>query len=111
VSWILPNTNGDAVSKYLIEMKQQNSNSWGSDLTNCDGTKSSIVQSTQCVIPMSVFTSNYGYSFDQLVIFRVSGSNSIGFGPSSLPNTVGARVRSVPMSMNPPTRGSGSTDN
>jgi hypothetical protein len=61
---------------------------------------------------MSIFTGgNYGYTFDSLIIVRVSGENSIGFGPRSFLNTVGARVRSAPLAMNPPTRGSGSTDN
>ena len=60
---------------------------------------------------MNVFTSTFGYSFDQLVVVRVSGSNSIGFGPTSLPNTAGAKIRTAPLAMNPPSRGSLSTDN
>jgi hypothetical protein len=47
--------------------------------------------------------------FDDIVYVRVSAKNSDGFGPASLTNTLGAKIRTEPNQMNDPVRGSGTT--
>ena len=54
---------------------------------------------------------SYYLEFGNLIKVRVSAYNVIGYGIASVPNTVGATVRTVPIKMADPTRGIATTTN
>lgn len=59
---------------------------------------------------MSVFTAApYTLVQDALIVVRVSATNAYGYGATSAVNTAGAQVRVAPLSMNTPSRGSGTS--
>jgi hypothetical protein len=52
----------------------------------------------------------FNFAFNQVVSFRVSARNARGWGPTSLPNTQGVAVKTVPKFMNPPQRDPATND-
>jgi hypothetical protein len=53
---------------------------------------------------MSTLTSTpYSLTFDTLIQVRIAAHNALGFGTNSTVNTAGAKIRSVPDQMDPPT--------
>lgn len=60
---------------------------------------------------MSVLTSSpYSYTFDSLVLVRISAYNSFGWGSTSTVNSSGAKIRRIPDTMSTPYVDTGSTD-
>jgi hypothetical protein len=81
---------------------------WLTDATNCPGTNPTTLT---CVIPMlNLLSGSYSYVLDDLVKVRVSAYNVIGYGPTSTINTSGALVRTLPIAMTTPSKGSLTTD-
>lgn len=65
ITWSAANSNGDAVTAYLIEISNSLSVSWIADTTHCDGSSSTVMTNLYCIIPMSTLTAApYGYVFD-----------------------------------------------
>jgi len=106
ISWTAPNSNSYPITSYLIEIADSLTATWTADTTNCDGSSSTVMGNMYCIIPMSTLTSApYGYLFNQLVVVRASATNARGTGSASTPNSIGARIRSVPDAMSTPTQG------
>ena len=109
ISWTAPLNNGNAITGYKIEILSSSS-TWNEDLSNCNGLIPSVISSKSCIIPMStLIVSPHSLSFDALVQVRVSAANIIGYGTVSNTNIAGARIRSIPITMNAPTRGTGTS--
>jgi len=111
ITWTAPDERGDTITAYLIEIANKAGDSWTTH-TSCDGSSPSVIEALRCVVPMSALTEvPFNYVFDDLVVVRVSASNSFGFGVKSpASDETGARVRSVPSQMLPPTEDISSTD-
>jgi len=84
----------------LIEIADNNTATWTSDPTNCDGSSASVLASLQCVIPMATLqAAPYNYAFTNVVVVRVSAANvPYGLGEPSPPSDSinGAQIRIVP---------------
>lgn len=108
VSWVKPDSNSDEITAYRVEALLP-SGLW-SEI--CDGSRAVVVTSQGCIIPMSTFWdgATYKKNYGDLVQFRVTAFNVNGWGKSSLPNTTGARVLTVPRTMNRPLRDTRTSD-
>jgi len=70
-----------------------------------------VLSLLSCDIPMQNFrNAPYNLQYNQLIQARVSAKNVIGWNEPSLPNTIGATVRTEPVQMGAPTRGSQTTE-
>ena len=109
ISWTAPANNGNTLTAYLIEILDLAETTW-STTTHCDGSTSTIFSQRYCIIAMSaLITTPFSLTLDTLVKVRISASNAVGFGPVSSTNTDGARVRTIPTTMNDPERGDATT--
>ena len=111
ITWTAPSARGDPITAYKIEIVDATSTTW-STVSSCDGSSAAVVAALTCVVPMPTLTSSpFNYIFDQVVYVRVSAQNSYGYGVVSPDNAnTGARIRSVPSQMAPPTLDILSTD-
>jgi len=57
VTWAAPNNQGSPITSYLVTF-QSTSGSYLTELTNCDGSSTTIRTSTKCTIPLSVLTAS-----------------------------------------------------
>jgi hypothetical protein len=97
LSWPAPAaTGGVQVTSYLVELRGTDS-TWRTDPA-CDGSDATVASLRTCVIPMAslVAAGSHALAFDVLVEARVSAGNVRGYGPTSNPNTSGARTRQAP---------------
>ena len=114
ISWTAPSARGDPITAYLVEIADAAGATWNT-VTSCNGADPTIMAALTCVVPMSTLTATsnpeLSYVFDQVVYVRVSATNSYGYGLVSPTNdNTGARIRSVPTQMSPPTLDISSTD-
>ena len=109
ITWSNPSSNGNAITAYLIEIQATNS-SWYADPTHCDGNSNTVFFSRQCVVPMNVITDGYALALNSLIQVRASAINTYGQSTPSYVNTLGARVRTVPVQMSTPTRGTDTSE-
>jgi len=111
LDWLEPDDNSSPIFEYLIEIEDQAQTIWQSYTTSCNGALASIVTARQCTFAMSVFTDPpYSYTLGNVIAFRVSAQNANGWGDTSTPNTAGAEGKTIPATMNAPTRGSGTSE-
>jgi large repetitive protein len=104
ITWSAPDSRGDAITSYSVEIEGATSGAWSAETTHCTGNPTA----TTCTVPMSVLTAApYSLTQGALVAARVTATNSYGPGQASSANTVGADVRVAPLAMAAPTRGPG----
>ena len=106
ISWSPAAPNGEAITRYQIQLFVPSTLSYVDDLTYCLGTNPAL---TICTFPISYLISTYSFQRGDLVQARVRAQNSINFGGYSSLNTVGATVQTVPATMNAPTKVATST--
>jgi len=110
IAWTNPSSNGNAITSYKIEI-QAASTSWLTETTHCDGNSNDVFFNRYCVIPMSVLTTApFSLTLNTLVQVRASALNTYGQSTPSYVNTLGARVRTIPVQMSNPTRGSDTSE-
>ena len=110
ILWTAPNSNSDTITAYKIEIVDHTLTTWSQDLVHCDGTNSIIKSNLYCIVPMSVLiTSPFNLLYAELVGVRISAQNTYGWSVVSVTNTVGATVRTIPILMNTPSRGTSTT--
>ena len=94
IQWIAPHDGSEALTEYLIEIRNVGEVNFFEDDDNCDGDDPSV---TQCLIPMDTLTlSPFNLGFNNLVVARVTAINSYGSSVPSELNTDGARIRRKP---------------
>jgi hypothetical protein len=65
ISWTAPHNGGDPIDKYLIEIADSTGSVWNTDLTDCDGSSSTVMSNMYCIISMSTLTSSpFNYVFN-----------------------------------------------
>lgn len=110
IVWTNPSSNGASITSYLIEI-QDSSSTWRTETTSCDGNNNAVFFSRSCVVPMSTLTASpFSLALDTLIQVRASAVNTYGQSTPSYVNTLGARVRTVPVQMSSPTRGSDTSE-
>jgi len=112
IAWTEPYDAESTITSYLIEISDD-SGTFHTETTNCDGSDSVNFSRLYCIVPMSVLTDTAGdfdLDLNDLVQVRATASNANGIAalPSAV-NTAGAIVDTVPTFMNDPERGSAST--
>lgn len=101
ISWSAPNSNGDPISSYTIQILKYGDVNYYST-SSCDGTTAAVLSSLSCEITMSTLTSaTFAYTFGTTVLVRVASTNSGGTSDYAY-NLGGATVRSIPNQMNDP---------
>ena len=95
VSWTAPNNHGLPITSYKITFKYA---STYEELTAyCDGTSSTVISSTTCNVPMSVFAASpFFLNIGDLIVARVQTYNLLGWGSNSADNTAGATYATNP---------------
>jgi hypothetical protein len=106
IQWDYPIDNGDQISAYIIKFKLKNG-SYYEDLTNCDGSNTTIVNQRYCLISMSSL-SNTPYNFlknDPVIVIGKS-KNIKGWADNySDDPIVNALVEGIPDPVGAPYRG------
>lgn len=107
ISWSAPASNSEPITKYKIEILRSDGTTFSEDLTHCDGSSSIILANMYCIVPMSVLRSSpYSLTYGTIVKARASAFNQFGWGAVSTTNTAGATIRTEPIQMIAPLRGS-----
>jgi hypothetical protein len=81
------------------------SSAYGEDLTDCDGSTAAVQTAMSCTFAFTGLMSAYQYTVGDLVRFRARARNSDGWGDYSSPNSGGATVMMVPVTMGAPVEG------
>ena len=97
ISWTQPDTQGSAITSYLIEVGSADGLTWTEITATCSGDNPSLLD---CSVPMnSLALSPFLYTQGQLIKVRTRAFNEFGSGPISLVNTEGAKLKTVPHKM------------
>lgn len=97
ITWVAPVDNEAIVIEYDVVILDA-SGELKNDLVACDGKDQTILQATECFVPLTTLIgSNFLLTQGDLVQARVSASNSIGTSDYSPINTVGALVETRPL--------------
>lgn len=59
ISWDAPYDNSEPIDYFDIEIRKADG-TWLADLTNCDGSDSTIILAESCTVPMTTLTTTYG---------------------------------------------------
>jgi hypothetical protein len=111
LAWVAPNDNSSPITAYKIEFQSKDGTTWNEALATCDGSGASVIAALNCTIPMATFTASpFSLVLGDLIVVRASAYNANGWGPTSAVNTGGAYVRTIPTTMNAPTRDASSSD-
>ena len=95
ITWIAPDEHGSPITEYTIKIRDS-TGVYLSELTDCDGTDTLIVASTQCIVPL---TTLYATPFELIkgdsIDVKVSAHNVYGESDLS-PVGSGANVVTIP---------------
>lgn len=109
VSWPVPDDRSSPILKYIIEFYKPLDSTWFEDLIHCDGTKSTVLDTASCSLPMSRFTdAAVGYNLFDTIKVKISAQNEKGYTDSASPVSTGtatAKLSPVDMPSNSLTRG------
>lgn len=104
ILWTIPASGSLTISSYKVEISNKAGTVWSEETVNCNGASALVMANHYCIIPMSLLTiTPFFYVFDDLVVVRISAQNSLGYGPTSVANSVGAKIRRIPDQMLVPT--------
>jgi hypothetical protein len=78
-SWVAPSENGSAILSYQITFLTSDGVTFLSEMTDCDGSDSTIVQSQSCSIPtIKFYQAPYSLAWGSSVYAKVIATNLIG---------------------------------
>jgi hypothetical protein len=53
ISWAAPVDGGSPITGYLVEILNSDGSTYGTEITNCDGSLAAIVASASCAVPIA----------------------------------------------------------
>lgn len=109
ILWNEPNSGGDPITEYQLELFIPATQSFVLDTTECDGSNLAVLTTTQKCYRHAYLISQYGFNIGEKVKARARAYNVNGWGTFSQLNTDGASVQSIPQKMNTPIEGSSTT--
>jgi hypothetical protein len=74
IQWQEPDSHSSDISDYTVELQNKLTEVWSEDNTYCLST----VETRECYVPMSVFTSQLDYELLDVVAVRVTAHNEKG---------------------------------
>jgi hypothetical protein len=98
ITWAAPADNGAPILSYVVEI-QGSAGDWLLETTDCDGADPATRDAASCSLPQATLTDPAGpfrLSRGELVVARVAAANTLGQGDPSPPNSVGARIQTLP---------------
>jgi hypothetical protein len=91
-----PSSNGAAITDNEVLLYSPNTDSYVEDAASCDGSGAGFEASRQCTFLFTYLMSTYGYTRNQLVLFKTRSENDDGWGVYSNPNSGGQVIMTVP---------------
>jgi hypothetical protein len=87
VSWKSPYNGGSPITAYQIQVRESDSTTYSSELTNCDGSQSKIVTEKKCTILYdTLLAAPFSLPWGTSVYVKVTAINIMG---SSLASSAG----------------------
>lgn len=75
-TWVAPSDNGATILTYSITFRASDGSTFISEMTHCDGSDSSIVQSASCSIPTVTFNqAPYSLDWGSSVYAKIIATN------------------------------------
>lgn len=105
ISWTPPAANGATISAYKVEI-ENSASAFSEETSYCDGSSAAIIAAATCDVPLTHLINSYGLQLEDLVVVRITASNSEGSSGASTVNSSGARIATEPQS---PTLSQGTT--
>jgi hypothetical protein len=85
VTWVAPYDGGSPITSYVIQLLQSDGVTFSENMLDCNGTKSSVVSTTTCTVPIaSMRATPYSLPWGSNIRVRVSAQNIIGTSPFSV---------------------------
>jgi hypothetical protein len=79
IDWSAPSNNGAEITSYQILIRQSDGTTFSEDLTDCNGSATVIVLTTQCTVPISTLTAEpYSLNGGDSVTVKVIATNVKG---------------------------------
>jgi len=104
IDWVEPDTSGEPITEYLIEIQKNGEDTWIEYAATCGGADPSIFT---CVVPMADLESaTYGYAQGDPIYVRARSYNFYGESEISPTSIEGTQLRTTPQPMLAPTRNS-----
>jgi hypothetical protein len=103
VDFVAPYDNAETITAYKIEIKY---NPWAEATATCSGSDATIMANLYCIIPMATLrAAPFNLVYGDPIEVRAQAYNAYGWGLVS-PTTSTLTVRTEPLQMNQPVRGS-----
>jgi len=97
IAWAAPDNGGNPIIAYSILIRQNDDSTFSAETSYCDGSSPTVVSNRYCDIPFATLrAAPFSLELDDLVIARVSATNSIGPGPYSIDNVSGVTIQTEP---------------
>lgn len=96
IQWIAPNNRGSSIIAYTITIMQYDNVTFTQYLTDCDGSKASIVAASSCSVPISILrTTPFNLAWGSSIYAKVVATNI--YGSSAVSNSGnGAIILTIP---------------
>ena len=96
VSWSTPYDGSTPITHYIVKIRQSDDFTFSQELSNCDGSDSTIVSTQSCSIPVSALRASPFYlSWGTMVYATVVAGNIVGDSLASAEGS-GAVILTVP---------------
>lgn len=78
VQWSAPYDGGSPLTSYTIQIRHKDGTTFSEDLTDCDGTDTTIIAEAKCTVPIATLRSTYGYDYGDSIWAKVKTANIVG---------------------------------
>lgn len=79
INWTEPANNGAVITRYTISILESDGSTFTEDVTNCDGSDSTIMAARSCTIPItSLIVAPYSLVISDGVYAKISATNEKG---------------------------------
>jgi hypothetical protein len=79
ISWTAPFDQGSVITQYLVQIRSSDDTTYFTDATNCDGSKSTVIDSLMCSIPIATLRlAPFSLAWGSHVWVKVTATNAYG---------------------------------